>query len=265
MSVFSSAISWFANRMPFATRTPHFVRDQRAQALALTLTLGRDAGARLSVGGEFEAFGKIELALLRSLGLSDASSIVDIGCGSGRLANALNAAMPKVNYHGTDVVPRLLKYARAHAPAHFRFTAVEGLTIPEKDNVADFVTFFSVVTHLAHHESYRYLEEARRVAKPGGLIVVSFLQFTNPAHWPNFQDVLENASKAFFRPPINVFIEPDIFGVWCEHLGLQLEKLIPADQSAIPLTEPVECESGLRLTGSASFGQSIAVIRKPMV
>lgn len=265
MSVFSDAIGWLANYVPFGTRRPHFVRDQRAQALALALTLGRDAGARLSVGGEFEAYGKIELALLRSLGLSEESYIVDIGCGSGRLANALNSAIPKVGYHGTDVVPRLLKYARSLAPAHFRFTTVEGLTIPEEDNIADFVTFFSVVTHLAHHEAYRYLEEARRVAKPGGLIVISFLQFTNPAHWPNFQDVLENASKTFFRPPMNVFIEPDVFGVWCRHLGLQLEKLIPGDQSLIPLTEPIECENGLRLTGTASFGQSIAVMRKPVV
>jgi ubiquinone/menaquinone biosynthesis C-methylase UbiE len=262
MSAFFDALDWVARLSPFSRNLPHFVTDHRAQARALALTLGTEAGVRRAIGGEFEAFGRIELALLRNLGLSEQSFIVDVGCGSGRLANALTANMPQVRYHGTDVVRQFLKYARSISPAHFRFSLVKGLTIPEKDSVADFVVFFSVGTHLAHHETYRYLQEARRITKPGGLIVMSFLQFTIPGHWKNFENVLANTTSNF-RAPINAFIEPEVFRVWSKHLGLELEKIIPGNQKQIPLTEPIQFENGSRQEGMASFGQSVAVMRKP--
>src|SRR5438045_828254 len=44
---------------------------------------------RLAVGGESEAVGKLEYYLLRSLGLTRGPLVVDIGCGSGRLAQQL--------------------------------------------------------------------------------------------------------------------------------------------------------------------------------
>jgi hypothetical protein len=37
--------------------------------------------------------------------------------------------------------------------------SVEGIRIPCPDNVADFVTFFSVLTHITHEESFQYLQE----------------------------------------------------------------------------------------------------------
>jgi 2-polyprenyl-3-methyl-5-hydroxy-6-metoxy-1,4-benzoquinol methylase len=43
---------------------------------------------RRAVGGEFEAVGKLEY-YLRSLGLTNGHLVVDVGCGSGRLAQQL--------------------------------------------------------------------------------------------------------------------------------------------------------------------------------
>src|SRR5215813_3285572 len=47
---------------------------------------GKDEAMRLAVGGEFDAVGKLEYYLLRSLGLSNGHLVIDVGCGSGRLA-----------------------------------------------------------------------------------------------------------------------------------------------------------------------------------
>ena len=66
---------------------------------------------RLAVGGEFEAVGKLEYYLLRSLGLTTGHLVVDVGCGSGRLAQQL-APDKGIRYIGTDVVPRLIESAR---------------------------------------------------------------------------------------------------------------------------------------------------------
>src|ERR1035437_18951 len=99
------------------------------------------------------------------------SSWVDVGCGSGRLAAQLSA-FPSVRFVGCDVVPRLLSYAKDICQRDdWRFVEATGTAIPCPDGVADFVCFFSVFTHLCQEDIFRYLCEARRVLKPGGLVV----------------------------------------------------------------------------------------------
>src|SRR5881275_2003467 len=51
----------------------------------------KDEAMRLAVGGEFDAVGKLEYYLLRSLGLSSGHLVIDVGCGSGRLAQQLSS------------------------------------------------------------------------------------------------------------------------------------------------------------------------------
>src|ERR1700679_3248950 len=70
-----------------------------------------DDALRLAIGGDFVAVGKLEYHLLRSLGLSDGHLLVDVGCGSGRLACQI-APYSKIRYVGIDVVPRLIEYAK---------------------------------------------------------------------------------------------------------------------------------------------------------
>jgi ubiquinone/menaquinone biosynthesis C-methylase UbiE len=50
----------------------------------------------------------------------------------------------------------------------WKFSVIEGVQIPCADKVADFVTFFSVLTHATHEESFKYLQEASRCLKVGG-------------------------------------------------------------------------------------------------
>src|ERR1700753_1489888 len=120
-----------------------------------------------AVGGDFETVGKLECALLSSLGLSPSSRGVDVGCGSGRLALQL-APLRGLRYLGTDVVPDLLAHARAISRRpDWRFELTNGAAIPCADQWADVVCFFSVFTHLIHEDSYRYLREAKRVVKSG--------------------------------------------------------------------------------------------------
>jgi ubiquinone/menaquinone biosynthesis C-methylase UbiE len=187
--------------------------------------------------------------------------VVDVGCGSGRLSSAL-AKRFDIRYHGTDILQPLLDYARARAPKTYRFTRVERIAIPEESDSADFVTFFSVATHLLHHETYMYLEEARRVAVPGGLIVVSFLEFGNPNHWPVFHNTIR-AYRDQIPDHLNAFIEASVFPVWAQKLGLELVAIHPGDKPWIPITEPRVAENGAREEALAGLGQSCVIFRKP--
>ena len=164
-----------------------FRKTHRKQFQILRGAYSLDKAAKLAVGGEFDATGRVLRATLIHHGLRPEHYVIDVGCGSGRLAKPLSEYLTG-KYIGIDVVPELLQYARnlVNRP-EWRFELAQGLTIPEEDQKADFVCFFSVFTHLLHEESYVYLREAKRVLKPGGKIALSFLDFQLESHWKIFR------------------------------------------------------------------------------
>src|SRR5688572_2504534 len=109
---------------------------------------------KLAIGGQFEAYGQIEADMLRFFGLREHATLIDVGCGSGRLAIPLSKTH-QGSYLGTDVVPDLIEFARASCSRpDWRFEVVDRLRIPARDQSADMVCFFSVLTHLLHEQSY---------------------------------------------------------------------------------------------------------------
>ena len=52
----------------------------------------------------------------------------------------------------------------------------------ESDAVADYVSFFSVLTHLTPKECLVYLGDAKRVLRPGGKIIASYLDKKMDVH-----------------------------------------------------------------------------------
>jgi SAM-dependent methyltransferase len=218
----------------------------------------KDEAMRLAVGGEFDAVGKLEYYLLQSLGLSSGHFVIDVGCGSGRLARQL-AADKRIRYVGTDVVPRLLQSAQALTGRNdWEFRLVEGIRIPCPDNVADFVTFFSVLTHTTHEESFQYLQEAARCLKSGGRVVISFLEFRIPCHWETFM-VSVNAKPGWLWIQ---FVDRDAITAWASHSGLVVESFFDGDKPHIPIPEEIRWENGTCTKSFGNLGQSVAVLRK---
>ena len=200
----------------------------------------------LAIGGEFEMMGAIECDILKHFGLASTDYLIDVGCGSGRLAKPLSSYL-RGHYLGIDIVPELVDYAqRITARPDWRFTAIDHIGIPEQDGQADMVCFFSVLTHLLHEQGYWYLEEARRVLKPGGKIVFSFLEFTQPAHWAVFAATLHNERHGV-ESPLNVFIERSAIAVWAEHLGMQVEKFLGGSEA---------------ISEAGALGQSVCVLSR---
>jgi SAM-dependent methyltransferase len=221
--------------------------------------LSTDAALRRAVGGEFVAIGKLEYYLLRSRGLKDDHFVVDVGCGSGRLACQL-APFPELRYVGCDVVPRLLEYAEELCERpDWRFVHTNGVTIPCDNGVADFVCFFSVFTHLGQEDIYRYFREARRVLKAGGLLVMSFLEFRVESHWATFVASVDQTREDHH---LNQFIERDSIHAWAAPAGFVVRSIHPGDSNYIPLPEDVAYESGARASGAGTLGQSVAILQK---
>ncbi len=233
-----AAASWLAT----PSGAPHFVRDYRKMVADLVLANGAAAAMELGVGGRFEAIGQAQADLLLRHGLQPTHRVIDVGCGSGRLAAALSS-IPGLRYLGTDVVPEFVRHARGVARPDFEFDVVNGLAIPAPDASTDFVTLFSVLTHLHAPEAFIYLQEVERVLKPGGTVVATFLDLDDPVHWPIFASTVENIRLQ--QPwPANAFLTAGIMATFAQKLGLRVERMLTAAEAP-------------------ALGQSVAVWRKP--
>ncbi len=214
----------------------------------MKMTLPLDEAMSQAVGGAYDVIGPVEVAVLRHAGLRPEQFLIDVGCGSGRLAVPLSDYLTG-KYSGFDVVDDLVNYARARVNRpDWRFQTIDHIGIPEPDGCADMVCFFSVLTHLLHEQSFWYLEEASRVLKPGGRIVASFLEFSESSHWLIFMNTVTDAKN---RPsgPINVFLAREIFTIWAQHLALDVVEFIGARDA---------------VAGGPALGQSICILQKPV-
>lgn len=228
----------------------HFVEDYERLVAELVARYPLDEAMERAIGadvpGAFEAGGIDEREALVHAGLRDGHSLVDLGCGSGRLAIA-TAKTLRIDYLGIDIVQALLDYAASKSPPHYRFLLNRDLRLPAPAESADMVSAFSVFTHLLHVESYIYMKHAYRVLKPGGRLVFSFLEFANPEHWLVFDGSVE-AQRRGTLPHLNQFIERIAIDVWADKLGFVREHFI---------------DGGVAPWGGRALWQALAVLRKP--
>jgi ubiquinone/menaquinone biosynthesis C-methylase UbiE len=223
---------------------PHYVKDYR-RLLRKMLHRDRNYDAVMSNivgGGDYEFMGTRQRDFLLSIGLESSDYLIDVGCGSGRLSFALRD-MPSLRYLGTDLLPELIEYAVAKCERRdWQFHVVEGLAIPEQNNQADMIAFFSVFTHLRPRESFNYLCDAERVVKPGGRIVVSYLDRaishhrSVAGHWVS---QLVRRLRGFGTR--NILLDRGDLDGWGRHLGLECDFHSPE-----------------------AVGQSVCVYRKPL-
>ena len=110
--------------------------------------------------------------------------VLDAGCGTGNYAVALAPMVKQVT--GLDLSPGMLSHARAKAAARlddpaclvFHQGSMDGL--PFAPRSFDAVMFNQVLHHLESGEDARYpghkraLDEAYRVLRPGGVVVVNY-------------------------------------------------------------------------------------------
>jgi ubiquinone/menaquinone biosynthesis C-methylase UbiE len=213
---------WLAREDCAVEQIAHYVRDYRHLAAWLLANRPtRDEAMEEVVGGSYAEIGAIERAILRDLGLATGHVVVDVGCGTGRLSSALGAEFgDRIEFLGTDVVPEFLDYARTKSPPSYRFELHTDLSVPVPDGSADFISAFSVFTHLFHAESFIYLEGMKRALRPGGRIVFSFLECAR--HWLIFENCLQER-RANRQGVLVTFIELPMIEQWAKVLELNIE------------------------------------------
>ena len=154
--------------------------DRRRATSGCTRRTRRTSGDDGIGGGDYDEMGVIQLTILRDQGLTPTSTLLDFGCGNGRLAVHAVPFLADGAYVGTDISSTFLARARrridAAAPGRLvRLLHQHGEAIDLDEASVDMVSAFSVFTHLEHEDMFRCLGQFARVVRPGGLAVISCL------------------------------------------------------------------------------------------
>lgn len=121
--------------------------------------------------------------------LDQSTPILDFGCGCGRVTRQFAALGPAV--HGTDLNPALVAWCRRHLT--FGRFEINGLAppLPFEDGRFALVYALSVFTHLPESLQAAWMQELRRVVRPGGHVLftthgVRYLSELEPADRDRF-------------------------------------------------------------------------------
>jgi SAM-dependent methyltransferase len=143
-------------------------------------------------GEDFDSTGAFwRHRLVDEHGLRPDGAVLDIGCGVGRTAVALCPHLTEGFYEGFDIVPQFIRWCRRRITPrypNFRFqladvrnrqynraggVPADAFEFPYPADSFDIAFAASVFTHMRPNEIRRYMSEASRVLRPGGVLLAS--------------------------------------------------------------------------------------------
>ncbi len=191
--------------------------------------------------------------VLTKLHVEASTSLLDVGCGTGTFA--LLAAARGARVSGLDASPTSIAIARERTPSgNFAIGEMEELPYPEQ--TFDAVTGFNAFQYAA--SPLKALQEARRVAKPGGQVAMVF--------WGRPEDCETEATLqavgALLPPPPPgapaplALSQPGVVEDLVERAGLTLTE---TGEVACPFEYP---DAEVALKALCSAGPTLRVIRE---
>ena len=121
------------------------------------------------------------------------ASVVELGCGMGRILKPLAASCGEVI--GVDISERMLELAVVYTAGidNLRLEQTDGASLGMiDDSSVDFFYSLDVLIHVDRRSAFRYLREIRRVLKPGAIAVVNFLDIASSRGFGEFEALLDS-------------------------------------------------------------------------
>ena len=156
--------------------------------------VSKDAdNAKISVAGytsevELNRVANLTLDVLKdTVGVESTDTILEIGCGVGRMAPVLAPICNK--WIGTDVSENMLEHARDRLNNlnNIELIAVNGWDLtPIPDASVDLVYCTVVFMHLDEWDRFNYICEAKRILKPGGRLFIDNYNLLSDIGWEFF-------------------------------------------------------------------------------
>ena len=175
---------WLEHRM--ARRPGERVNDGRPMPPRdLIVAVSGTADERwFSERGRADATKFIQIAQRHGLDAAAALTVLDWGCGCGRISRWLAEDIIRGGgqFYGTDLNTSLIDWCAENLPGVY---TENGLRPPLhlEDGQFDLVYSHSVLTHLTEAVAAAWLVECARVMKPGAIALLTFHDETFAAHW----------------------------------------------------------------------------------
>lgn len=99
--------------------------------------------------------------------------VLDIGCGPGRLGQALAQRNPNVQFIGYDVAPQMVEMANRVRPSNWRAFVCDGETIPGMGLIGSAYSV-TVFQHITHGQVQRYVNQIFDMLTPGGKFIFTY-------------------------------------------------------------------------------------------
>ena len=188
-------------------------------------------------GGDYDVMGEIELDVLRAEGLQPTSTLLDFGCGNGRLAVHAVRYLEQGMYVGTDIAPTFLaqaaprvELARAGSACEIKLVHQVGEQFDLPDHSVDIACAFSVFTHMEHEDMYRYLVQFKRIVRPSGRLVISCLPMSLPEAQPIFLAEAALDPVGRWQRVRNVITSVDLVNQIASLAGWSVVRWLPGDE-----------------------------------
>jgi ubiquinone/menaquinone biosynthesis C-methylase UbiE len=212
-------------------------------------------------GGSFDLIGRILLSVLLQEGMQRTDTLVDLGCGTGRLAVHAIPILAGGHYIGIDISETMLERARERVarvvrdpPGKVTWIKQASSSFPLDSRSADFMIAASVFTHMEHEDCYRYLTDALRIVRPAGRFLFSCLPMELPAARQIFLQSAQDELQERWNKVRSVTTTREFMENIAELAGWKVLRWHPGDVPTIRLLDTDEL---------CALGQSICVLERP--
>jgi SAM-dependent methyltransferase len=133
--------------------------------------MGRGA---LAAGGT-AYYADLVIDAARAGGLDPAAigSALDFGASSGRVVRVLAAAYPDAAWHGCDPNEGAIEWAAENLPGIDFAVSPQHPPLPYDDDAFGLVFAISIWSHFGERSALEWLDEMKRIVKPGGVLAMS--------------------------------------------------------------------------------------------
>lgn len=173
---------------------------------------------------QFEESGRGDAERVRRWLRGQGDAVLNIGCGVGRVERYLAPLVGEM--WAVDVSGEMLRRARKRleglSNVHLREVGNDEFLRSFEDGRFDVVFSFLVLQHLEKEDAARYLRDAFRVLRPGGVFVGQFPNHLSPEYTRAFLEGLDLASRSPGR--VRTYTEPEVRHT-LETLGFTIEEL----------------------------------------
>jgi SAM-dependent methyltransferase len=179
-------------------------------------------------------------------------TVLDFGCGSGRVLRHFTAEAAAARFIGVDVDPEAIEWCTTHLPGLGTFHSTDRRPpLPLRDNSIDVAYGVSVFTHLQESDQAAWLTELRRVLRPGGTALLSLYgPRIVAAVAPDFSELIRSRGVVYVHDG-GTYGLPDWYQT-CFH-----------DRAHVEKTWPDYLELVAYLSAAVAFSQDVVVLRKP--